>query len=199
MRLPGYSRAVTAPDSAGPQPDRVVRVFLLDDHEIVRRGVQVDAVTDQTSAHDPLVGYIPVGLSLEAAAELRARDPQGYVRRSTGSMAVHVQAMLDLQRAGAVAFDYGNNIRAQAQKAGIKNAFDIPGFVPEYIRPLFCEGRGPFRWVALSGIITFALGCMIIAQWPASSLFVLGIFLGIDLIFIGSGWITMGLALRKRA
>ena len=119
--------------------------------EIVRRGVKVDAVTDQTSAHDPLRGYIPEGLSLEDAAELRERNPDEYVRRSTQSMAKHVDAMLTLQRAGAVAFDYGNNIRKFAFDAGCKDAFDIPGFVPEYIRPLFCEGKGPFRWVALSG------------------------------------------------
>jgi urocanate hydratase len=119
--------------------------------EIVRRGVQVDAITDQTSAHDPLNGYIPQGLSLEAAAELRQRDPEEYVRRSTASMVVHVNAMLALQRAGAVAFDYGNNIRRFAFDAGCADAFLIPGFVPEYIRPLFCTGQGPFRWVALSG------------------------------------------------
>ena len=119
--------------------------------EIVRRGVVVDAVTDQTSAHDPLNGYVPAGYSLEAAAELRQRDPAEYVRLSTASMVVHVNAMLDLQRAGAVAFDYGNNIRRFAADAGCTHAFDIPGFVPEYIRPLFCEGSGPFRWVALSG------------------------------------------------
>ena len=119
--------------------------------EIVRRGVQVDVVTDQTSAHDPLNGYIPQRLSLAEAAELRARDPQEYVRRSTESMVVHVDAMLALQRAGAVAFDYGNNIRRFAFDAGCADAFLIPGFVPEYIRPLFCTGQGPFRWVALSG------------------------------------------------
>ena len=119
--------------------------------EIVRRGVKVDAVTDQTSAHDPLNGYVPAGLSLEDAAELRERDPRGYVERSMASMARHVEAMLALQRAGAIAFDYGNNIRKQAFDAGCKDAFEIPGFVPEYIRPLFCEGKGPFRWVALSG------------------------------------------------
>ena len=119
--------------------------------EIVRRGVVVDAVTDQTSAHDPLNGYVPAGYSLEAAAELRQRDPAEYVRLSTASMVVHVNAMLDLQRAGAVAFDYGNNIRRFAADAGCTHAFDIPGFVPEYIRPLFCEGSGPFRCVALSG------------------------------------------------
>jgi urocanate hydratase len=119
--------------------------------EIVRRAVVVDAITDQTSAHDPLNGYIPQGLTLESAAELRQRDPQEYVRRSTASMVVHVNAMLALQRAGAVAFDYGNNIRRFAFDAGCADAFEIPGFVPEYIRPLFCTGAGPFRWVALSG------------------------------------------------
>jgi urocanate hydratase len=119
--------------------------------EIVRRGVQVDVVTDQTSAHDPLNGYIPQGLTLERAAELRQRDPEEYVRRSTATMVVHVNAMLALQRAGAVVFDYGNNIRRFAFDAGCADAFLIPGFVPEYIRPLFCTGQGPFRWVALSG------------------------------------------------
>jgi urocanate hydratase len=119
--------------------------------EIVRRGVHVDAVTDQTSAHDALNGYVPAGMSLEEAAEMRERDPQGYVARSMESMARHVEAMLALKRAGAVAFDYGNNIRKQALDAGCADAFEIPGFVPEYIRPLFCEGKGPFRWVALSG------------------------------------------------
>jgi urocanate hydratase len=119
--------------------------------ELVRRGVHVDAVTDQTSAHDPLNGYVPAGLSLDEAAELRATDPAAYVEKSTASMARHVEAMLALKRAGAVAFDYGNNIRKQAFDAGCKDAFEIPGFVPEYIRPLFCEGKGPFRWVALSG------------------------------------------------
>jgi urocanate hydratase len=119
--------------------------------ELVRRGVPIDAVTDQTSAHDPLNGYVPAGLSLEEAARLRERDPQGYVKRSLESIARHVEAMLALKRAGAVAFDYGNNIRKQAFDAGVADAFEIPGFVPEYIRPLFCEGRGPFRWVALSG------------------------------------------------
>ena len=119
--------------------------------ELVRRGVQVDAVTDQTSAHDPLNGYVPAGMSLEEAAELRQSDPRGYVERSMESMARHVEAMLALKRAGAIAFDYGNNIRKQALDAGCADAFEIPGFVPEYIRPLFCEGKGPFRWVALSG------------------------------------------------
>ncbi len=119
--------------------------------EIVRRGVRVDVVTDQTSAHDPLNGYVPQGLSLAQATALRQRDPQEYVRLSTASMVVHVNAMLELQRSGAVAFDYGNNIRRFAFDAGCEDAFLIPGFVPEYIRPLFCTGAGPFRWVALSG------------------------------------------------
>jgi urocanate hydratase len=119
--------------------------------EIVRRGVQVDVITDQTSAHDPLNGYVPQGLTLAEAAELRKSDPEEYVRRSTASMVKHVDAMLALQRAGAVAFDYGNNIRRFAFDAGCADAFLIPGFVPEYIRPLFCTGAGPFRWVALSG------------------------------------------------
>jgi urocanate hydratase len=119
--------------------------------EIVRRGVKVDVVTDQTSAHDPLNGYVPQGLTLAEAAEQRRRDPEEYVRRSTATMVVHVDAMLALQRAGAVTFDYGNNIRRFAFDAGCADAFLIPGFVPEYIRPLFCTGTGPFRWVALSG------------------------------------------------
>jgi urocanate hydratase len=108
-------------------------------------------VTDQTSAHDPLTGYVPTDLSLEAAAELRARDPAGYVERARASIAQHVQAMLDFARAGSHVFDYGNNIRGQARLAGLTHAFDFPGFVPAYIRPMFCEGLGPFRWVALSG------------------------------------------------
>jgi urocanate hydratase len=119
--------------------------------EMVRRGVEVDAVTDQTSAHDPLNGYVPSGLTLEEAANLRTKDPESYIERAGESMARHVEAMLALKRAGAVAFDYGNNIRKFAFDAGCTDAFEIPGFVPEYIRPLFCEGKGPFRWVALSG------------------------------------------------
>ncbi len=119
--------------------------------EIVRRGVKVDVVTDQTSAHDPLNGYVPAGLSIEGAIELRRIDADGYVERSMASMARQVEAMLALKRSGAVVFDYGNNIRKMAFDAGCKDAFEIPGFVPEYIRPLFCEGKGPFRWVALSG------------------------------------------------
>src|SRR2546428_5580826 len=119
--------------------------------EIVQRGIVPDVLTDQTSAHDALNGYVPHGMSLEDALVLRRKNPDEYTERAMQSMAVHVEAMLALQKKGAVTFDYGNNIRAQAKKAGIKNAFDIPGFVLEYIRPLFCEGRGPFRWVALSG------------------------------------------------
>jgi urocanate hydratase len=119
--------------------------------ELVRRGVKVDVVTDQTSAHDPLHGYWPAGIALVEARDLREADPKAYVQKSMESMARHVEAMLALKRAGAVAFDYGNNIRKQAFDAGCKDAFEIPGFVPEYIRPLFCEGKGPFRWVALSG------------------------------------------------
>jgi len=119
--------------------------------EMVRRGWIPDVVTDQTSAHDPLNGYIPRGYSLEAAAELRRTKPQEYIQRAIDSMAVHVQAMLDMQKSGAVAFDYGNNIRTMAAEGGVKNAYDFPGFVPAYVRPLFCEGRGPFRWAALSG------------------------------------------------
>jgi urocanate hydratase len=115
------------------------------------RKIVPDVLTDQTSAHDPLEGYVPDGISLAEAVKLRASDPTGYVKRSREAMAGHVELMLDLKRAGAVAFDYGNNLRGEAQAAGCKNAFEIPGFVPEYIRPLFCEGRGPFRWVALSG------------------------------------------------
>ena len=119
--------------------------------ELVRRNVVPDVVTDQTSAHDMLNGYVPAGMSLADAAALRASDPQGYVRRSTASAVAHVRAMLALRERGAVTFDYGNNIRTVALDAGVRDAFDIPGFVPEYIRPLFCEGKGPFRWVALSG------------------------------------------------
>ncbi len=119
--------------------------------EFVRRGVTPDVLTDQTSAHDELNGYVPHGLPYEEALRLRRENPADYIRRATESMAVHVEAMLALQKAGARAFDYGNNIRGQAQKAGVSRAFDIPGFVPEYIRPLFCRGKGPFRWAALSG------------------------------------------------
>jgi urocanate hydratase len=119
--------------------------------EIVRRGITPDLVTDQTSAHDALNGYVPSGLTVDEAALLRERDPDGYVSRAMESMASHVRAMLDMQQQGAIAFDYGNNIRAQARDAGVENAFDFPGFVPAYVRPLFCLGKGPFRWAALSG------------------------------------------------
>ncbi|HET6761176.1 MAG TPA: urocanate hydratase [Gemmatimonadaceae bacterium] len=119
--------------------------------EIVLRGVNPDIVTDQTSAHDMLNGYVPAAMTLRDALELRKTNPEEYVRRSTRSAVRHVTAMLELQQRGAVTFDYGNNIRTVAFDAGLGNAFDIPGFVPEYIRPLFCEGKGPFRWVALSG------------------------------------------------
>jgi urocanate hydratase len=119
--------------------------------EIVRRGVVPDLVTEQTAAHDPLTGYVPLGLSLEEAAELRAEDPHGYVERAKASMAEEVTAMLWMKSRGAEVFDYGNNIRASAKEGGCEDAFDIPGFVPAYIRPLFCVGKGPFRWVALSG------------------------------------------------
>jgi len=119
--------------------------------ELLRLGFTPDILTDQTSAHDPLNGYIPAGVSLAEAAELRRANPREYLRRSMESIAIHVRSMLELQSRGAVTFDYGNNIRGQALKAGVTNALDFPGFVPAYIRPLFCEGRGPFRWVALSG------------------------------------------------
>jgi urocanate hydratase len=119
--------------------------------ELARRGVIPDVVTDQTSAHDALTGYVPNGLTLAQAAALRDSDPAEYIRRSIAAMGVHVQAMLDLKARGAIVFDYGNNIRAQAEKAGVTAAFQIPGFVPEFIRPLFCRGKGPFRWAALSG------------------------------------------------
>jgi urocanate hydratase len=119
--------------------------------EMVKRNVVPDILTDQTSAHDALNGYVPNGMTLAEAIELRAKNPDEYIEHSMRSMAVHVEAMLALQKRGAITFDYGNNLRTQAKKAGIEKAFDIPGFVPEYIRPLFCEGKGPFRWVALSG------------------------------------------------
>jgi urocanate hydratase len=119
--------------------------------ELAERGVTPDLLTDQTSAHDPLNGYVPNGMTLEQALELRRRDPQAYLERSLDTMARHVEGMLRLQKMGSVTFDYGNNIRTFAFQRGVKNAYDFPGFVPAYIRPLFCEGRGPFRWVALSG------------------------------------------------
>jgi len=137
--------------------------------EMARRGIVPDLLTDQTSAHDPLNGYIPAGLSLQQAAELRAGRPAEYLERALDSIATHVRAMLDLKRLGAVAFDYGNNIRRMAADRGVAGAFTIPGFVPEYIRPLFCEGRGPFRWVALSGeasdiAATDALACRLFSE-----------------------------------
>ena len=119
--------------------------------ELLRRGVVPDVVTDQTSAHDPLNGYVPNGMPLQAALDMRKRDEREYVRRAMDSMAVHVRAMLALMRKGAVTFDYGNNLRTQALDAGVADAFAFPGFVPAYVRPLFCEGKGPFRWVTLSG------------------------------------------------
>jgi urocanate hydratase len=120
--------------------------------ELVRRGVVPDVLTDQTSAHDLRLGYIPSGMSLESAAQARAADPTGYENRVLDSMTVHVRAMLDLKARGSIAFDYGNNLRGQvADRRGMSEAFDMPGFVPAFIRPLFCRGAGPFRWVALSG------------------------------------------------
>ena len=119
--------------------------------ELAKRGIVPDILTDQTSAHDPIAGYVPNGMSLAQAIELRAANPQEYRKRSIAAMAQHVQGMLDLQKLGSITFDYGNNIRTFAHEAGIENAYDFPGFVPAYIRPLFCEGKGPFRWAALSG------------------------------------------------
>ncbi|HVY45888.1 MAG TPA: urocanate hydratase [Minicystis sp.] len=119
--------------------------------ELVRRGVVPDLVTEQTAAHDPLNGYVPQGLSLEEAKALRAKDPEGYIARAKDGMRLEVEAMLAMQKAGAEAFDYGNNIRTCAKEVGCARAFDIPGFVPAYVRELFCQGKGPFRWVALSG------------------------------------------------
>src|SRR3981189_874614 len=119
--------------------------------ELAKRGVVPDLLTDQTSAHDPIGGYVPNGVTLEAAVELRKKSPEDYKKHSMAAMAAHVQGMLDLQKLGAVTFDYGNNIRTFAFEHGVKNAYDFPGFVPAYLRPLFCEGKGPFRWAALSG------------------------------------------------
>jgi urocanate hydratase len=119
--------------------------------ELVKSGFRPDVVTDQTAAHDPLEGYIPEGLTVQQAADLRASDPKSYLKRSMASIAKHVEAILQLQENGSIAFEYGNNLRKMAKEAGVEDSFRIPGFVPEYIRPLFCEGRGPFRWAALSG------------------------------------------------
>ncbi|PYZ91996.1 urocanate hydratase [Salipaludibacillus keqinensis] len=120
-------------------------------HEVLAKGIKIDIVTDQTSAHDPLVGYIPEGHSLEEANRLRQHDPQEYLALAKSSMKKHVEAMVQFQKQGSVVFDYGNNIRQVAKDEGLKEAFNFPGFVPAYIRPQFCEGKGPFRWVALSG------------------------------------------------
>src|SRR5918996_2280117 len=119
--------------------------------ELFRRGFRPDVVTDQTSAHDPLDGYVPAGLSLDDVADLRASAPEEYVKRSHASMAAQVEAMVGLMDAGTITFDYGNNLRAGAREGGEARAFDYPGFVPAFIRPMFAEGKGPFRWVALSG------------------------------------------------
>jgi urocanate hydratase len=119
--------------------------------ELARRGERFDLVTDQTAAHDPLTGYVPQGLDVQEAAELRANDPEEYVRRARASIAVHVEGLLELARRGCHVFDYGNNLRGEAEQAGVADAFSYPGFVPAYIRPLFCRGIGPFRWAALSG------------------------------------------------
>ncbi len=119
--------------------------------ELIKKGFKPDAVTDQTSAHDPLNGYVPIGYSLDAAAKLRKEDSKTYLKHSVDSICKHVEAMLQFQKNGSIVFDYGNNIRQVAKDAGVSNAFDFPGFVPAFIRPLFCEGKGPFRWAALSG------------------------------------------------
>ncbi len=119
--------------------------------EIVKRGIVPDIVTDQTSAHDALNGYVPRGYSLDEALDLRVKDPDRYMKEAIESIVIHVRAMIDLKRKGSIVFDYGNNIRGQAEKGGLENAFDFPGFVPAFIRPMFCIGKGPFRWVALSG------------------------------------------------
>jgi urocanate hydratase len=143
--------ALTAKKLGIPKSIGLVGNAALIHPEILKRGVLPDLVTDQTSAHDALNGYVPAGLSLEEARDLRAANPQEYIERAMDSMAVHVQAMLEFQRRGAIVFDYGNNIRAQAVARGVTNAFDFPGFVPAFVRPLFCSGRGPFRWAVLSG------------------------------------------------
>ncbi|HOP49532.1 MAG TPA: urocanate hydratase [Ignavibacteriales bacterium] len=119
--------------------------------ELIKRNIIPDVLTDQTSAHDTLNGYVPMGMSYEQALGLRKSNPQKYIQLAKGTIAVHVRAMLEMQKRGAIAFDYGNNIRAEAKEMGVEDAFNIPGFVPEYIRPLFCDGKGPFRWAALSG------------------------------------------------
>jgi urocanate hydratase len=145
----GWARAAAAANE--PLSIAVIGNAAEIEPELVKRGERFDVVTDQTSAHDALAGYVPSEIAFEDARELRERLPDVYVRRSMRSMADHVRAMLAFQAAGAVVFDYGNNLRAAAHEAGVANAFDYPGFVPAFIRPLFCEGKGPFRWVALSG------------------------------------------------
>ncbi|RFU64903.1 urocanate hydratase [Peribacillus glennii] len=145
------SLVLEAKENAEPLSVGLVGNAAVIHREILNRNVKIDIVTDQTSAHDPLNGYIPAGLSLNDAGALRGSDPKEYIRRASQSMAAHVAAMLQFQRKGAVTFDYGNNIRQIAKDNGIKDAFNFPGFVPAYIRPLFCEGKGPFRWAALSG------------------------------------------------
>jgi urocanate hydratase len=154
-RIDDLDAALTRIDAAGRE-GKAVSVALCGNAaevfpELARRGITPDLVTEQTAAHDPLNGYVPLGLTLAEAAELRAEDPAGYVERAKASMAEEVLAMLSLKGRGAEVFDYGNNLRACAREAGCERAFDIPGFVPAYIRPLFCAGKGPFRWVALSG------------------------------------------------
>lgn len=119
--------------------------------QMLEKNIIPDVLTDQTSAHDPLNGYVPMGMTFEEALELRKNDPNGYIAKSRATIVAHVKAMLEFKKRGAVTFDYGNNIRGEAKENGVENAFDIPGFVPEYIRPLFCDGKGPFRWAALSG------------------------------------------------
>ena len=155
VRIDDLDRALERIDRAVGE-DKPVSVALLGNAaeiypELVKRGIIPDFVTEQTSAHDPLNGYIPLGFTLDEAAQLRAEDPEGYVERAKASMAEEVTAMLAFQKSGAEVFDYGNNIRACAKEAGCERAFDVEGFVPKYIRPLFCEGKGPFRWAALSG------------------------------------------------
>ena len=118
---------------------------------LIARGVVPDTLTDQTSAHDPLIGYYPTDMDVEAADKLRKTNPEKYTELSYQTMVKHVELMLELQKMGSITFDYGNNLRGRALEKGLKNAFDFPGFVPAYIRPLFCQGKGPFRWVALSG------------------------------------------------
>jgi urocanate hydratase len=145
------TRARAAADAGRPLSVGVVANAADAFPELLRRGVAVDVVTDQTSAHDPRNGYIPQGLTLDEAAALRATDPAEHVRRARSSMARHCEAMVGFLRAGAEVFDYGNNLRGEALEGGFADAFAYPGFVPAYLRPLFCEGKGPFRWVALSG------------------------------------------------